>query len=143
MFKFPVCKAVSAVYQSSIYQNNLERLLNHSSSTNIRYLIHPQKCHIICTKIKTKTIKIMYLSSQKRILLSRVMTGNGRFCSSYEVSPSSFRYYSSSVEYLTGICCPSVVWNISLFLVYFFVSIFFDQATKMRHCGLFDQFYIH
>merc|ERR1712018_263411 len=28
------------------------------------------------------------------------MAGNGRFCSSYEVSPSSFRYYSSSVEFL-------------------------------------------
>ena len=38
-----------------------------------------------------------------RILLSRVLNGNGRFCSSYEVSPSSFRYYSSSVEYLSGI----------------------------------------
>ena len=48
------------------------------------------------------------------------MTGNGRFCSSYEVSPSSFRYYSSSVEYLTGICCPSVLWYILLVLVHFF-----------------------
>lgn len=27
---------------------------------------------------------------------------SGRYCSSFEVSPSSFRYYSTSVEYLTG-----------------------------------------
>ena len=27
LLKFPVCKAVSAVYQSIIYQNNLERFL--------------------------------------------------------------------------------------------------------------------
>ncbi len=28
--------------------------------------------------------------------------GRRRYCSSFEVSPSSFRYYSTSVEYLTG-----------------------------------------
>ena len=64
------------------------------------------------------------------------MTGNGRFCSSYEVSPSSFRYYSSSVEYLTGICCPSVLWYILLVLVHFFSFQYsLKQATKLRHCG--------
>ena len=98
------------------YIKTISSVFNNSSSTNKRYLIHPQKCHII----KTKRSKFCTFLSQKRILLSRVMTGNGRFCSSYEVSPSSFRYYSSSVEYLTGICCPSVIWNILLVLVHFF-----------------------
>ena len=51
-------------------------------------------------------------SSSKRIISRGILTGaggssgpllSGRYCPSYEVSPSSFRYYSSSVEYLTGI----------------------------------------
>ena len=61
------------------------------------------KIYIISYNIFLHFSSLTQIAPNSRILLSRVLNGNGRFCSSYEVSPSSFRYYSSSVEYLSGI----------------------------------------
>lgn len=46
-------------------------------------------------------------NDSQRMLLSRMINGDTRYCSSLKVSPSSFRYYSTSVEYLTGIGRPN------------------------------------
>ena len=62
-----------------------------------------QKYILVHTTFFSFFFLITQIAPNSRILLSRVLNGNGRFCSSYEVSPSSFRYYSSSVEYLSGI----------------------------------------
>ena len=62
-----------------------------------------QKYILVHTTFFAFFFLITQIAPNSRILLSRVLNGNGRFCSSYEVSPSSFRYYSSSVEYLSGI----------------------------------------
>ena len=61
----------------------------------------------ICTNTIIIFIFFALSCCPPRILLSRVLTsGEGaRFRSSFEVSPTSFRYYSSSVEYLTGTHC--------------------------------------
>ena len=49
--------------------------------------------------------QLQHYSQQQHYRGAKTLYSNGRH-NPHEVSPSSFRYYSSSVEYLAGITCP-------------------------------------
>ena len=96
-----------------------------------------QKYILVHTTFFSFFFLITQIAPNSRILLSRVLNGNGRFCSSYEVSPSSFRYYSSSVEYLSGILTKTKlhVWLFSLLRNIFFCVL--NAACKKAQGNLF------
>ena len=98
----------------------------------LKVMIWIIKCY---SELHDMTIFVLSFSpkQKKRILLSRVMAGNGRFCSSYEVSPSSFRYYSSSVEFLAGISQSkaNMLFNDSSFLVW--KVLLFSSFFRFQH----------